>query len=40
MSTDVLSTRVADRIAVITLVSSKRIYFDAEMGDETEVNRG
>ena len=40
MSTDVLSTRVADGIAIITLVSSKRIYFDAEMGDETEVNRG
>ena len=40
VSTDVLSTRVADRIAIITLVSSKRIYFDAEMGDATEVNRG
>ena len=40
VSTDVLSTRVADGIAIITLVSSKRIYFDAEMGDETEVNRG
>ena len=33
MSTDVLSTRVADRIAIITLGSPKRIYFDAEMGD-------
>jgi hypothetical protein len=40
VSTDVLSTRVADRIAIITLVSSTRIYFDAEMGDATEVNRG
>ena len=33
MSTDVLATRVTDRIAVITLGSPKRIYFDAEMGD-------
>ena len=33
MSTDVLTTSVADRIAVITLGSAKRIYFDAEMGD-------
>src|SRR3984893_7084863 len=33
VSTDVLSTRVVDRIAVITLGSHKRIYFDAEMGD-------
>src|SRR5258706_15931364 len=33
MSTDVLSTRVADRVAIITLGSPKRIYFDAEMGD-------
>jgi enoyl-CoA hydratase len=33
MSTDVLSTRVADTIAIITLGSHKRIYFDAEMGD-------
>ena len=33
VSTDVLATRVADRIAVITLGSPKRIYFDAEMGD-------
>jgi enoyl-CoA hydratase len=31
--TDVLTTRVADRIAVVTLGSAKRIYFDAEMGD-------
>jgi enoyl-CoA hydratase len=33
MSVDVLTTRVADGIAVITLGSAKRIYFDAEMGD-------
>jgi enoyl-CoA hydratase/carnithine racemase len=33
VSTDVLATRVTDRIAVITLGSPKRIYFDAEMGD-------
>src|ERR1700687_5264761 len=31
--TDVLTTRVTDRIAVITLGSPSRIYFDAEMGD-------
>jgi enoyl-CoA hydratase/carnithine racemase len=33
MNADVLSTNVADGIAVITLGSAKRIYFDAEMGD-------
>ena len=33
MNTDVLTTTVADRIAVVTLGSAKRIYFDAEMGD-------
>ncbi len=33
MNTDVLATRVADGIAVISLGSAKRIYFDAEMGD-------
>src|SRR5207245_694377 len=33
MHTDVLTTRVADGIAVITLGSPRRIYFDAEMGD-------
>jgi enoyl-CoA hydratase len=33
MNVDVLTTRVADGIAVITLGSAKRIYFDAEMGD-------
>ena len=33
MSADVLSTSVADGIAVVTLGSANRIYFDAEMGD-------
>ena len=33
MNADVLTARVADGIAVITLGSAKRIYFDAEMGD-------
>jgi enoyl-CoA hydratase/carnithine racemase len=33
MNVDVLTTRLADGIAVITLGSAKRIYFDAEMGD-------
>jgi enoyl-CoA hydratase len=33
MNADVLRTRVADGIAVITLGSAGRIYFDAEMGD-------
>jgi hypothetical protein len=33
MSADVLSTSVADEIAVVTLGSANRIYFDAEMGD-------
>jgi hypothetical protein len=33
MKADVLTTRVADGIAVITLGSAKRIYFDEEMGD-------
>ncbi len=33
MNADVLTTRVADGIAVITLGSAKRIYFDEEMGD-------
>src|ERR1700730_6481645 len=33
MSPDVLTTTVADGIAVITLGSAGRIYFDAEMGD-------
>src|SRR5712692_5407421 len=33
MNADVLTTSVADGIAVITLGSAKRIYFDEEMGD-------
>ena len=33
MSPDVLTTTVADGIALITLGSAGRIYFDAEMGD-------
>ena len=33
MNADVLTTRAADGIAVITLGSAKRIYFDEEMGD-------
>jgi enoyl-CoA hydratase len=33
MNADVLTTRAADGIAVITLGSAKRIYFDAEMSD-------
>jgi enoyl-CoA hydratase/carnithine racemase len=33
MNTDVLTTRVADGIAVVTLGSATRIYFDAEMGN-------
>src|ERR1700741_3842681 len=33
MNADVLTTKVADGIAVITLGSAKRIYFDQEMGD-------
>jgi enoyl-CoA hydratase len=33
MNTDVLQTKVAEGIAVVTLGSAKRIYFDAEMGD-------
>src|ERR1700731_1566609 len=33
MNADVLTTKVTDGIAVITLGSPKRIYFDAEMGD-------
>src|SRR5246127_2553923 len=33
MNPDVLTTKVSDGIAVITLGSAKRIYFDAEMGD-------
>jgi enoyl-CoA hydratase len=33
LNADVLTTRVADGIAVITLGSARRIYFDQEMGD-------
>ena len=33
MNTDVLTTRVADGIAIVTLGSARRIYFDQEMGD-------
>ena len=33
MNADVLTTTVADGIAVVTLGGAKRIYFDAEMGD-------
>ncbi len=33
MNADVLTARVADGIAVITLGSARRIYFDEEMGD-------
>src|SRR3989454_12262577 len=33
MNADVLTTRVADGIAVATLGSARRIYFDEEMGD-------
>ncbi len=33
LNADVLTTRVADGIAVITLGSARRIYFDGEMGD-------
>ena len=33
MNADVLTTTVADGVAVITLGSAKRIYFCEEMGD-------
>src|SRR6202023_904602 len=33
MNADVLTTKVTDGIALVTLGSPKRIYFDAEMGD-------
>jgi enoyl-CoA hydratase/carnithine racemase len=33
MNADVLTTSVENAIAVITLGSAKRIYFDEEMGD-------
>jgi len=37
MIADVLSTNVADGIAVITLGSARRIYFDQEIGDALTV---
>jgi enoyl-CoA hydratase/carnithine racemase len=41
MNADVLTARVADGIAVITLGSARRIYFDEEMGDAlTEILDG
>ena len=33
MNADLLTTRVTNGIAVITLGSARRIYFDEEMGD-------
>jgi enoyl-CoA hydratase/carnithine racemase len=33
MNAGVLTTRVADRIAIITLGNASRVYFDAEVGD-------
>src|SRR5258705_2950513 len=33
MNAEVLTTRAADGIAIITLGSAKRIYFDEEMGN-------
>ena len=33
MNADILTTKVTDGIALITLGSPKRIYFDAEMDD-------
>jgi hypothetical protein len=33
MNADVLTTRIADGIAVTTLGSARRIYFDEEMGN-------
>jgi enoyl-CoA hydratase/carnithine racemase len=33
MDADILTTRVADGIAVVTLVSARRIYFDEEIGE-------
>src|SRR5260370_29487350 len=38
MNADVLSTKVTAGIAVITLGSAKRMYFDAEMGDALTEN--
>jgi enoyl-CoA hydratase/carnithine racemase len=33
MNTEILDTEIVDGIAVVTLGSPKRLYFDAEMGD-------
>ena len=33
MNTEILNTEIVDGIAVVTLGSPKRLYFDAEMGD-------
>jgi len=38
MNADVLSTKITEGIAVITLGSAKRMYFDAEMGDALTKN--
>src|ERR1700758_5363020 len=38
MNTDVLTTKVTEGIAVITLGSAKRIYFDGQMGDALTEN--
>src|SRR6202051_287530 len=38
MNMDVLTTKVAEGIAVISLGSAKRIYFDGEMGDALTEN--
>ena len=39
MNADVLTTRVADGIAVITLGSARRIYFDAGDGRRAHARR-
>jgi enoyl-CoA hydratase/carnithine racemase len=33
MNAEILDTKIVDEIAVVTLGSPKRLYFDAEMGD-------
>ncbi len=33
MNAEILDTKIVDGIAVVTLGSPKRLYFDAEMGD-------
>jgi hypothetical protein len=32
MNAEILDTKIVDEIAVVTLGSPKRLYFDAEMG--------